>query len=64
MVCARRELELEFQRAKAGSELALPERVVAEQERGCGAAFDLIGLYVTTAVFSKEGNGLVAVILS
>ena len=25
---------------------------------------DLIGLYVTKAVFSKEGNGLVAVILS
>ena len=25
---------------------------------------DLFGLYVTNAVFSKEGNGLVAVILS
>ena len=26
--------------------------------------YDLFGLYVTRAVFSKEGNGLVAVILS
>jgi len=28
------------------------------------SGFNLIGLYVTNAVFSKEGNGLVVVILS